>query len=102
MLEKLRYIKNGELYIPQYFKISTDTWEYFEVRHITGQLLRITKLLNDINMHSRWYSDSWHFTPDKKEDLQRMQLCFSQEISVMAFLGAAKCHFNQTIKEFNL
>ena len=96
---KLRYRKSATFYIPQYLSEKYE-WEDFTADQISGSLRKLCEKIGILSFPMSW-NGQWYFH-DNGKDKGNGLLIFSNEMYVMAFLGAAKSYFNQETKEFNI
>lgn len=94
-----RYIKSGNLYLPQYKKDEGE-WLNFTDKTFTERSLlgRLALSLANLSVHpgsAVWYQGPQYFLEDGR-------LFFLEEHLVCAFLGAAKSVHSVETKEFNL
>lgn len=99
---ELRYNLVGIYYIPQY-KLPDGEWKDFKNKNIKGtHLEKLCIAIGNLQLPRRWENGSWHFTPTGDQKTRDMSLIFTTEMYVMAFLGAAKSHFDSKPRGFNL
>lgn len=84
---KLRYEKRNSCFTPQ-FSIDGKQWKCFKKENLDGKTLRIAEKLGEAVYDAHiWYSDT-------------QELYFKHEITVNAFLAAAKIMFKTEVIEF--
>lgn len=96
---KLRYVRTGKVYVPQYQLDNEDEWNNFKSKEFRGKnptlLGRVSEKLSSLQdggFKGRFWMDN------DPED----RVCFTEDHLVCAFLGAAKSFYSRDIKEFNL
>jgi hypothetical protein len=100
---KLRYRKSGNIYTPQYLT-KEDEWKDFTADQISGDLRNLCEKIAGLSFPIRSglnTSGYWYYFENEK-NTGKGALIFSNEMYVMAFLGAAKSYFDSQTKEFNV
>lgn len=95
---KLRYRTTGILFIPQYQSSTTLEWLDFKAEHVKGFVHKLCYFLGERRFDSQYYFKPKKNNPNPYDNV----VFFDAEWKVMAFLGASKSFYTQTIKEFEL
>lgn len=93
---ELRYVCTGDHFIPEY-KSSGDIpeWKRFKEADIVGYLRGLCESLGDMQLPRRWERGQWYYANSQ-------EVFFTNKILCMAFLGAAKAHFDHEAYSFKL
>ncbi len=88
---KFRYRINAQgLYIPEYMLADGTEWIPFKVCNIAGKMKKVCRALAEMSYPRSTKSGQWHFEPEGAASYNDQALFFTDEIYVMAFIGAAQ------------
>jgi hypothetical protein len=93
---KFRYrIDLNGLYIPEYTLTDSTGWVSFKVRNIAGKMRKVCRALGEVSAPRATKNGQWHFEPEGAAPYDNESVFFTDEIYVMAFIGAAQCWWSK-------
>lgn len=82
-------VTQAGVYVPQY-EDKDGKWNDILVKHLGSENASLYRLVLNLGKDLRWAGPQYHFQPRTGEKKEDMALFFQNEMSVCAFLGAAK------------